>query len=509
MLQFNNPHDSVDLASIFDSNNNNNQYLDVQPLNDSFNLSYHLHDLLTSKLKDCQYFTPSNLPLNRDKQRLFMLHVNIRSLNKNFDDLNHDLLHFFFYSPDIICLSETKLKGLPLTNIHLSGYQFILHANSSTYAGGVGIYITDKFTFCLLESNTLHTSCDDLWVHITDRRFGETFILGVIYRHPKGDINSFLSTLNNKLLQINPNQKLYITGDLNLNTGTNSNSQHKSSFFNTINSNGVYSLINKPTRLSRSSSSTIDHILTNDTSNVILPCIILHDLTDHFPIACIIENRSFTKVKNKKANSLSKCIYKDFFYFDTDLFLNDLHFSLLPLLNNQSCLSAVNVDHKFNIFIETFNKCVNKHVPLKTASRKKIRLMRKPWITKEIFTSIRHKQKMYIPYYVRGTEIQKMIYQQYSNKLTKIKTLSKKQYINSEINNTNNNMRKFWSLINTIIPGKPKQSLPNFLNINNTKINDPIQIAEYFNNHFSTIGKTLANKLASTSSTDFTTYLSN
>ena len=185
MLQFNNPHDSVDLASTSDSNNNNNQYLDVQPLNDSFDLSYHLHNLLTSKLKDCQYFTPSNLPLNRDKQRLFMLHVNIRSLNKNFDDLNHDLLHSFSYSPNIICLSETKLKGLPLTNIHISGYQPIIHANSSTTAGGVGIYITDKFTFCLLESNTLHTSCEDLWVHITDQRFSETFILGVIYRHPK------------------------------------------------------------------------------------------------------------------------------------------------------------------------------------------------------------------------------------------------------------------------------------------------------------------------------------
>ena len=72
MLQFNNLHDSVDLASTSDSNNNNNQYLDVQPLNDSFDLSHHLNDSLTFKLKDCQYFTPSNLPLNRDKQRLFM-----------------------------------------------------------------------------------------------------------------------------------------------------------------------------------------------------------------------------------------------------------------------------------------------------------------------------------------------------------------------------------------------------------------------------------------------------
>ena len=32
---------------------------------------------------------------------------------------------------------------------------------------------------------------------------------------------------------------------------------------------------------------------------------------------------------------------------------------------------------------------------------------------------------MYIPYYVRGTEIQKMIYKQYSNKLTKIKYYQK------------------------------------------------------------------------------------
>ena len=70
-------------------------------------------------------------------------------------------------------------------------------------------------------------------------------------------------------------------------------------------------------------------------------------------------------------------------------------------------------------------------------------------------------------------------------------------------------MRKFWSLINSIIPEKTKQTAPNFLNVNNTKINDPIQIAECFNNHFSTIGKVSANKLASSSNNDFLTYLSN
>ena len=53
-----------------------------------------------------------------------------------------------------------------------------------------------------------------------------------------------------------------------------------------LNSNGVYSLIDKPTRVTGSSVTIIDHILTNDTSNIIYPCMFLSEISDQFPVGC-------------------------------------------------------------------------------------------------------------------------------------------------------------------------------------------------------------------------------
>lgn len=45
--------------------------------------------------------------------------------------------------PDVIAISETKLKENNLTNISIPGYEF-LNTNSKTSAGGVGLYLINK-----------------------------------------------------------------------------------------------------------------------------------------------------------------------------------------------------------------------------------------------------------------------------------------------------------------------------------------------------------------------------
>ena len=45
--------------------------------------------------------------------------------------------------PDILCVSETKIKISPLINISLPGYEFF-HVDSPTNAGGVVIYISNQ-----------------------------------------------------------------------------------------------------------------------------------------------------------------------------------------------------------------------------------------------------------------------------------------------------------------------------------------------------------------------------
>ena len=56
-------------------------------------------------------------------------------------------------------------------------------------------------------------------------------------------------------------------------------------YLNTISSNGAYSLIDKPTRVTNVSQTTIDHIVTNDLMHVMHPIIFLSDIASHYPIA--------------------------------------------------------------------------------------------------------------------------------------------------------------------------------------------------------------------------------
>ena len=46
-------------------------------------------------------------------------------------------------------------------------------------------------------------------------------------------------------------------------------------------------------------------------------------------------------------------------------------------------------------FLSTFSNIVNKHAPLKLLSRSEQKQKHKPWITKGLLKSIKHKNKLY------------------------------------------------------------------------------------------------------------------
>ena len=73
---------------------------------------------------------------------MFLFHLSIRSLKKNFDDLQ-EIFHNIKNNRNIICLSETKIKNSPL-NLSIPGYKFI-NVNSLTNAGDVDEYVSKAF----------------------------------------------------------------------------------------------------------------------------------------------------------------------------------------------------------------------------------------------------------------------------------------------------------------------------------------------------------------------------
>ena len=154
---------------------------------------------------------------------------------------------------------------------------------------------------------------------------------------------------------------------------------------------------------------------------------------------------------------------------------------------------------------------VDKHAPIKSASRKKDKLFKKPWLTKGLLISIKNKQKMYKNNFLNGNDAQKLLFKTYSNKLTKVKRLSKKMYFYKEFDDIQNNGRKMWKTINSLLHNKTADinSPPKNIKINDKICDNQLTMAEHFNNFFCTIGKRLAEKMENNSSQSVTRYLTN
>ncbi len=76
---------------------------------------------------------------------------------------------------------------------------------------------------------------------------------------------------------------------------------------------------------------------------------------------------------------------------------------------------------------------------------------------------------------------------------------AQKEYLNTQILENHSNGKKIWEIVNEFINRKQKQKEEiEEIIVDNNKITDAYQIAESFNNFFSTIGSSLAKKMQDT-----------
>ena len=92
------------------------------------------------------YFGINSLNRTVSKQDLLIMHFNVRSIQKNFDQLLM-ILRELQKLPNIIALTEAKLSPNQIpTNTDLEGNEFV-HCDSSSKSRGVGFYIKRAITY--------------------------------------------------------------------------------------------------------------------------------------------------------------------------------------------------------------------------------------------------------------------------------------------------------------------------------------------------------------------------
>ena len=169
---------------------------------------------MASKIKNCKFLDNSLTCVQSSENSLKPVHLNIRSLTKNFDAL-FEFISSLNFTPDLVCLTETRIKNQPLVSITVPGYSFA-HVNSLSSAGGVAIYISNNFNFKLCKNHHhLHNS-EAIWLDISDQK--NKYIVAVIYRHPSlTEIDKFLLDFDLCLADISAGYKIfYALGDFNI-----------------------------------------------------------------------------------------------------------------------------------------------------------------------------------------------------------------------------------------------------------------------------------------------------
>ena len=103
--------------------------------------------------------------------------------------------------------------------------------------------------------------CENLWLKLNDA----DVVISAIYRHPKNNSKLFLDHLNNSLAHnMLKNTKIYLVGDFNIDIASSSSaSNFATDYINLLASNDYFPLVTLPTRVTETSSTVIDHIITN------------------------------------------------------------------------------------------------------------------------------------------------------------------------------------------------------------------------------------------------------
>ena len=148
--------------------------------------------------------------------------------------------------------------------------------------------------------------------------------------------------------------------------------------------NEIFSVINRPTRVTWASATAIDHVLTNTIMDKDLQNgIIKLNISDHFPIDTIWNSKIHsqcpkTKISTQTINEVSVEDFKNIF---SSMDWNDV---LGKTITNES----------YNQFIKKYNLIYDDCFPIKVIEIKTKNLL-SPWITKGIKESSKKKQKLY------------------------------------------------------------------------------------------------------------------
>ena len=320
----------------------------------------------------------------------------------------------------------------------------------------------------------------------------ETIICGTIYRSPSHDTKSnqtFIDKLQKTLELINTNHKCFIFGDFNYDLLQIDNKLND--LLDTMSDNSFYSLISKPTRITETSATILDHVWTNLYSKNIKTAVLLHPLSDHLPILMCYHTNQIEHKPDNKIRTFNEANIK---HFQQELENSDMNLILQETDPNTA----------FCMFKDKYCNVFNHCFPL---VKNKTRRKTNNWFDVDLQKLIKEKDKLFKKYIAKKSIIAKANYNAARNRYFRCIQEKKKAFFASVLEKQKQNIRKTWQIINNLL-GKPKNHNCTSLNVDGQISANEALMANHFNIHFATVGSVLSKNIKySSSGTKFNKFL--
>ena len=442
-----------------------------------------------------------------NENKFSIYHQNIHSLQYHIEDLKI-LLQTLKHNFDVIAISETKLQKNSQTtiDINIPNYQ-IEHTPTEAGKGGTLLYISDNLNYKPRKDLAIYESkrLESTFIEIINTK-GKNSIVGCIYKHHNITQNEFMETLSPLLKKITKEKKTcYLTGDFNMNLLSIEKDSTIDKYFELLTNSKFFPLITLPTRMTTHSRTLIDNIFYNQFCNNIISGNLTVGISDHIPQFSIIPSKISNHIKHQP--KLSRRYNK----FKPDNFNSDLN-----KINWE--MNDLDVNQYTSNFVNIIDQLLDRHIPLQKMSVNKRKQKSKPWINDNILNAIKVKHKLYDQYLNENKTTNKIEllnqFKQLKNDLTKQIRQSKREYYNSYFQKYSHNARKLWQGINEIISTKAKTkfsptSIETTINDEQVTITDNRQIANTFNQHYTTVADKILKSRKFPGNKHFTQYLHN
>ena len=455
-----------------DSNNDSDSTQDKHLNNIDPDINYTNNDT-------CNYIINTEHISVKSTDELIIMNFNIRSIKKNFSNFEQ-LLCGFTHKIHIICLTESWLGELDnIEDFKLDGYHtpYFQNRPNDLFGGGVITYIHKDIDKHKLVTNLSFSdefnNC--LAVEITLNNKTTTFLN--IYRSPNNNNDIFIKKLENTIEKLNT-RTCYAIGDMNYNLINHNKHSPTKTYYDIFSTASFKPLITKPTRITDTSATLIDHIWTNDLRNTSInkSHIILTDITDHLPCITVVKKSDF-HIKGYK--TITKRLINDANRQKFTENITKIKDILSFQANNKS---EPSLEERYNNYFEQISQVYNDCFPLKT-NKVHSKTLNKPWITPKIQKMINKKNKMFSQKTKHNTDSNKVKYKIIKKEVEKEIAKEKEIYYKNLLEKTNNNIKQKWNAIRTII------------NRNKVQNSHCIIPNNILGKHYATVAEKLADKL--------------